>query len=233
MVAQSALEKDVIALAQRGDREAFTEIYQKHSQRVFRHIYYLIGDIHEADDLTNETFLRAWKVLDKYEDRGLPIENWLLKIGHNLGARHLKKRRPTQDIEKISLEDSPERLPERLAEVACDVETVRAAVLQLPDLPRQVIIWRFLEGMSYDEVKLMLGKTNGAIRVIQFRALKQLRGILEAMEETSDAANSRDSSHGLRNASTTQETSVPDLYRSSARRVPGQLSPLAGAPPLA
>jgi RNA polymerase sigma-70 factor (ECF subfamily) len=182
MVAQSALEKDVIALAQRGDREAFTEIYQKHSQRVFRHIYYLIGDIHEADDLTNETFLRAWKVIDKYEDRGLPIENWLLKIGHNLGARHLKKRRPMQDIENISLEDSPERLPERLAEVACDVETVRAAILQLADLPRQVIIWRFLEGMSYDEVERMLGKSNGAIRVIQFRALKQLRGILETID---------------------------------------------------
>jgi len=232
MVAQSALEKDVIALAQRGDREAFTQIYQKHSQRVFRHIYYLIGDIHEADDLTNETFLRAWKVIDKYEDRGLPIENWLLKIGHNLGARHLKKRRPTQDIENISLEDSPEHLPERLAEVACDVETVRAAILQLADLPRQVIIWRFLEGMNYDEVERMLGKSNGAIRVIQFRALKQLRGILEALEESSNPAGSLDADAARRKGSTPQKTTLPNLYRSSARRNTGRLRQLADAPPL-
>lgn len=183
MVAQSAHEQSVIALAQRGDREAFTDIYREHSQRVFRHICYLIGDIQEADDLTNETFLRAWRVIDKYEDRGLPIENWLLKIGHNLAVRHLKQRRPTHDIEDVHLEDSPDRLPERLAEVACDIETVRAAILQLPDLPRQVIIWRFLEGMSYEEVQAILGKSNGAIRVIQFRALKQLRAILESAEE--------------------------------------------------
>jgi RNA polymerase sigma-70 factor (ECF subfamily) len=222
-VAQSALEKEVIARAQRGDREAFTEIYRSHSRRVFRHIYYLTRDTQESDDLTNETFLRVWRVIDKYEDRGLPIENWLLKIGHNLATRHLKRRRPTQDIETVSIEDSPDRLPEHLAEVASDAESVRAAVMQLPDLPRQVIIWRFLENMSYEEVGRIVRKSNGAIRVIQFRALKQLRGILEAME-ASGPVTARDVSLSPRGP-TTKEMATVAVYRNSADPLPAPLGP--------
>jgi len=190
-VAQSALERDLVAQAKSGDREAFTELYLKHFQRVFRHVYYMIGDRQEADALTNETFLRAWKVLQKYEDRGLPIENWLLKIGHNLATRYLKKRRPVQNIETVSLVDASEHRPEHIAEVASDVMTLRAAILRLPEIPQQVIIWRFLEGMSYEEVETLLGKKNGAIRVIQFRALKQLKTILEDMDRSRAAACER------------------------------------------
>jgi RNA polymerase sigma-70 factor (ECF subfamily) len=181
-MAHAPSETDVIALAIRGDVDAFTEIYRMHAPRVYRHIRYLIADHQEADDLTNETFLKAWKVFSRYEDRGLPLENWLLKIGHNLGVRHLKKNRVTQDIEQLTIPDSPEHRPETLMESASEAETVRAAILRLPEVPRQVIIWRFLEGMSYEEIERMLGKSNGAIRVIQFRALKQLRAILESQE---------------------------------------------------
>jgi RNA polymerase sigma-70 factor (ECF subfamily) len=181
-MAQAAPEADVVALAIGGDVDAFTEIYKTHSARVFRHLNYLLGDRAEADDLTNETFLRAWKVIDRYEDRGLRIENWLLKIGHNLAVRQLKKKRPTHDIESLTIQDAPEARPESIAEMASEALEVRQAILKLPDIPRQVIIWRFLEGMDYEEIEKMLGKSNGAIRVIQFRALKQLRIILEAQE---------------------------------------------------
>jgi RNA polymerase sigma-70 factor (ECF subfamily) len=173
---------DLVALAVSGDRDAFAEIYQLHASRVMRHIVYLTSDYHLADELTNETFLKAWKVIDRYEDRGLPIENWLLKIGHNLATRHLKKRRITRDIETVTIEAEDDTSPERRAELASDAQTLREAILQLPEMSRQVIVWRFLEGMSYEECERMLGKSNGAIRVCQFRALKQLRQILEEME---------------------------------------------------
>jgi RNA polymerase sigma-70 factor (ECF subfamily) len=187
-MAQAAADADLVALAIAGDKEAFAEIYRCHAPRIYRHIQYLIGDRHEADDLTNETFFRAWKVIDRYEDRGLPIENWLLKIGHNLAARHLKRRRPTHDIQDVTVEDSADRLPERIAESASEARSLREAILQLPEVPRQVIVWRFLEGMSYEEVEAMLGKSNGAIRVIQFRALKQLRAILAAESDSARPA---------------------------------------------
>jgi RNA polymerase sigma-70 factor (ECF subfamily) len=176
------LEKNVIARAVEGDDEAFTEIYEAHAARIMRHIVYLTGDYHAADELTNETFVNAWKVIHRYQDRGLPIEYWLLKIGHNLAVRYLKRRRLTKDIEEVTIEAEENSSPERLAELASEERTLREALLKLPDISRQVIIWRFLEGMSYDECGRMLGKSNGAIRVCQYRGLKHLRTILEAMD---------------------------------------------------
>jgi RNA polymerase sigma-70 factor (ECF subfamily) len=177
---EATLEADVIARAISRDLEAFTELYRKHAARILRHINYLVGDHYEADDLTNETFFRAWQVIHRYEDRGIPFENWLLKIGHNLASRHLKSRKPTRDIEDLNVEAGDEVSPERITETASEAEFLKAAILELPEPQRQVVIWRFLEDMSYEEVEAMLGKSNGAIRVIQYRALKQLRAILEA-----------------------------------------------------
>jgi RNA polymerase sigma-70 factor, ECF subfamily len=179
---QENLDSQLIARAIERDPEAFAELYAATYDRVFRHIYYLIGDRHEAADLANETFLRAWKVIGKYEDRGLPIENWLLKIGHNLAIRHLRQRRPTSNIENLSLEVREDTLPEAVAETATEADILREAILQLPQPYRQVIVWRFIESMSYDEVQMMLGKSYGAIRVLQYRALLRLREILERSE---------------------------------------------------
>jgi RNA polymerase sigma-70 factor, ECF subfamily len=184
---QESLDSDLIARAIQRDPEAFGELYVATYGRVFRHIYYLIGDRHEAADLTNESFLRSWKVIDKYEDRGLPIENWLLKIGHNLAVRHLKQRRPASNIENVTLEVEEDTLPEAMAESATEADILREAILQLPQPHRQVIVWRFIENMSYDEVQEMLGKSYGAVRVLQYRALLRLREILERSESAREA----------------------------------------------
>jgi RNA polymerase sigma-70 factor, ECF subfamily len=181
-VAQTAVDSNLITAAKSGDREAFAEIFRMHSQRVYRHICYITGDAHEADDLTSETFIQAWKSIPKYEDRGVPIEHWLLKIGHRMATHHLKRRKPTQDIDGVKLEDPSERRPEHLIELAGEVDKLRAAVVQLPEVQRQVIVWRFIEGLSYGEVADLLGKSSGAIRVIQFRALKELRELLSQAE---------------------------------------------------
>jgi RNA polymerase sigma-70 factor, ECF subfamily len=185
-VALTAFDSSLIAAAKSGNREAFAEIYRMHSQRVYRHICYITGDPYEADDLTNETFIQAWKSIPKYEDRGVPIEHWLLRIGHRMATHYLKRRKPTQDIEDVRLEDPSEgHQPEHLIEVAGEVEKLREAVIQLPEVQRQVIVWRFIEDMTYDEVAGLLGKSAGAVRVIQFRALRQLRDLLSNAELSS------------------------------------------------
>ena len=171
--------RDVVARAIQRDHEAFAELYRRFSPRVFRHVYYLVGTKHEADDLTSETFLRAWKAIDRYEDRGLSIEHWLLRIGHNTAAKYLKRRRLVISTGEIDIEADACRSPERVLESSSTVAAVRAAILKLGDTPRQVIIWRFLEDLSYDEVEKILRKPKGTIRVIQYRALKQLRDLLE------------------------------------------------------
>ena len=170
-------DNDVIKRAIQRDVEAFGEIYSRHSARIFRHIYYLTSSKQEADDLTSETFLQAWKAIHRYEDRGLPLENWLLRIGHNLAIKHLKRRRNHAPLEHVPAEElsSTESLSDQVAEEA----VIRSALLALPGVQRQVIVWRFLESMSYGEVEVLLGKSQGAIRVIQHRALKNLRSLLE------------------------------------------------------
>jgi len=171
--------RDVVARAIERDHEAFAELYRRFSPRVFRHVYYIVGTKHEADDLTSETFLRAWKAIDRYEDRGLSIEYWLLRIAHNTAAKYLKRRRPVISTGEIDIEADAGRSPERVLESSSQADAVRAAILRLRDTPRQVIVWRFLEDLSYDEVEKILGKSKATIRVIQYRALKQLRDLLE------------------------------------------------------
>ncbi len=171
------------------DSDAFAALYEQHAPRIYRHILYMVGRAQEADELTNETFLLAWKAIDRYEDRGVPIENWLLRIGHNLATKNLRRRKPTVCVDYMDIESNPDRGPEQVLQAAAEAQTVRNAILQLPDVQRQVIVWRFLESMSYDEVEALLGKSKGAIRLIQFRALKRLRELLE--EEPERAAPAR------------------------------------------
>jgi RNA polymerase sigma-70 factor (ECF subfamily) len=181
-MAQETDESTIVALAIKRDPEAFTKLYELHAARVQRHIYYLVGHAQEAHDLTSETFLRAWKVIDRYEDRGVSISSWLLKIGHNLAAKHLNKRRPHASLDEAGEYPATDR-SSNFVEAVCDVDVARNAVLQLPDIQRQVIVWRFIENMSYDEVAQLLGRPSATIRVIQFRALKRLREILEGQAE--------------------------------------------------
>jgi len=176
---QPEADSAIVALATQGDANAFGMLYEKHAARVFRHLYYLLGNRTEADDLTSETFLRAWTAIRRYEDRGLSIESWLLKIGHNLATKHLTRFRAPLTIEGINLEADERSSPEGIAEATSEADVVRQAILKLPGLQRQIVVWRFLESMSYEEVGKMLGKSQGAIRVLQFRALKRLRALLE------------------------------------------------------
>ena|SRR5688572_20424466 len=171
-------ENDLVCSAIGGDVEAFAEIYARHSPRVYRHIQYLVASSPEADDLTSETFLQAWKAIGRFTPRGIPFENWLLRIGHNLAMKHLRRRRRFTPLDDLNLADEPSR--EDMPEFLADTEDVRAAILTLPAVQRQVIVWRFLENMTYGEVEKLLGKSQGAIRVIQHRALKSLRCHLEA-----------------------------------------------------
>jgi RNA polymerase sigma-70 factor (ECF subfamily) len=171
-------DKDVIARAIARDQDAFAQIYTEHAPRVFRHLHYMTGNRQEADDLTSETFLRAWKAIDRYEDRGLPISNWLLRIGQNVAVRHLKGRRLGVSLEDVDVEADSRFSPEGVLDWTFEAHRVRQAILTLPDVQRQVIIWRFIEHMSIEEVEGMLSKSPGAIRVLQHRALKRLRETL-------------------------------------------------------
>jgi len=175
-------DSELVLLAIRRDEEAFAELYERHVVRVYRHIYYMVGNAAEAEDLTAQTFLRAWEAIERYQVRGAPFVSWLLRIGHNLGVSHLRARRETSELHDGILDDKAHRDPESSYERTAEEELVREAILLLRDEQRQVIILRFIEDLDYREVAEIIGKSVAAIRVIQHRALNALRKQIKLLD---------------------------------------------------
>ncbi|MHB8377324.1 MAG: RNA polymerase sigma factor [Dehalococcoidia bacterium] len=164
------------------DEEAFAELYERHIVRVYRHIYYMVGNAAEAEDLASQTFLRAWEAIDRYQVRGAPFVSWLLRIAHNLGVSHLRSKRESSQLHDGIVDETMRRDPESVYQQTAEEELVREAILRLRDEQRQVIILRFIEDLDYREVAEIIGKSVAAIRVIQHRALNALRKQMKLLD---------------------------------------------------
>jgi RNA polymerase sigma-70 factor, ECF subfamily len=172
-------ERRLVLSAIERDQAAFADLYDRHVVRVYRHIYYLVNDAREAEDLTAQTFLKAWEAIDRYKERGAPFVAWLLRIAHNLTISYLRSRREHSELDEGFVDHKRDGNPEASLDQANDERSVRDAVLHLRDEQRQVIMLRFVEELDYTEVAAMIGKSVPAVRVIQHRALGNLRKIMQ------------------------------------------------------
>jgi len=172
-------ERKLVQRAIARDANAFAELYDRLVVRVYRHIYYLVNDVREAEDLTGQTYLKAWEAIDRYKERGAPFVAWLLRIAHNLTVSYLRSRRNHKVLEDTVVDQKLHRNPEEALERSAEEDNVRAAIMRLREEQRQVIILRFVEEMDYREVAAVIGKSVPAVRVIQHRALGNLRKIIQ------------------------------------------------------
>ena len=177
---QEADDTGLIVRAANGDREAFGDLYERYVFRVFRHVYYLTNNNHTADDLTAQTFLKALEATPNYEVRGVTFLAWLLRIAYNLTMNHnnLRSNGYSPLPEAVEAQGTAYS-PEATYEAGADGEQVWAGVRRLKGDQRQVIVMRFIDGLSYPDIAKVLGKSIGAVRVIQCRALCALRHRLE------------------------------------------------------
>ena len=164
------------------DQDAFGELYDRHVVRVYRHIYYMVGSATEAEDLTAQTFLRAWEAVERYQVRGAPFVSWLLRIAHNLGVSYLRSKRESSELHDGIVDHKMRVDPASSFAQTADEELVREAILLLREEQRQVIILRFIEDLDYKEVAEIIGKSVAAIRVIQHRALNSLRKQMKLLD---------------------------------------------------
>lgn len=181
----SVEEQRLIARAVCGEPGAFSELYLKYHPAVLKYTYSLVGNRQEAEDVSAETFLRAWKAVEHFDDRGYSILPWLLKIAHNHVIKNAKRRPRTADVDELAdflVDEDPKKSPELVAELNLSSCSLRQALLALPMNQRQVVMLRFLEELSHDEVKRIVGKSNGAIRVMQHRALRTLQNLMSEQE---------------------------------------------------
>jgi RNA polymerase sigma-70 factor (ECF subfamily) len=171
-------DETLVDRATAGDREAFGELYDRCVRRVFRHVSYMVNDLDLAEDLTEQTFLRALEAIHRYKRRGVPFLAWLLRIARNLYLNDRRVQRNNLSIHN-KWNGGAAASPEFYCEAKLDGEEVWRAVRALDGDQRQVIVLRFMDGLSYADVADVLGKSVGAVRVAQYRALRALRRRLE------------------------------------------------------
>ncbi|MEA2640346.1 MAG: hypothetical protein QOF51_1740 [Chloroflexota bacterium] len=172
--------QELARLASQRNTEAFGHLYHEHLNTVFRYVYYKVSDRTLAEDLTSDVFAKAWESIDRFQWRNLPFQHWLLRIARNVVIDHWRaNKRPTQSIDDLAEAPSGELEPDEQVAQKISAETLRAAIGQLPDDQRDVIILRFIEGYSHSDVAEILNKSVVAVRQIQVRGLRALHKLLE------------------------------------------------------
>ena len=159
----------------------FSELYRAHLRDVYSYAYYRVGDHHDAEDLTEQTFLQAYRHFERAqrESRGRPLRPWLIRIAHNLAANLYRdrSRRPASSIDDTQPLSAP-HTTEQLVEGRDELSRVLAGVQLLPDDRREALIMRFALGMDNREIARALGRSDGATKVLIHRAIKQLEGLV-------------------------------------------------------
>lgn len=175
-------EQTLIRAAQRGDRNAFAELYRTHVDRIYRYIYYRVESQATAEDLTGEVFLRMLESLPGYQDRSVPLLVWLYRIAHARVIDHYRRSKRSsknEPIDDLDLHTDDDMDAPMLANFKS--EQLHKAMQTLTDGQRQVIILRFIEGHNLERTAQLLAKTVDAVKAMQYRALQALGQALQKM----------------------------------------------------
>lgn len=163
----------LVARAQEGDRASLEELYLLHFDRIYSYLHVTVRDRHDAEDLTTQTFLRMLESIGRFRWQSAPFSAWLFRIAHNLAIDHFRAGRRVQAEDEV-----PEQEEEPSAEDRALHSIGRAGMLELIDRlsseQRQVLTLKFLFGFGNAETAGILGKTEGAVKSLQHRALASL-----------------------------------------------------------
>jgi len=167
------------------DRE-FSDLYRAHLRDVYSYSYYRVGNHHDAEDLTTQTFLQAYRHFERAqsESRGRPLRPWLIRIAHNLAANLYRdrSRKPQTNIDESVMPLPALHTTEDLVEGRDELARILEGVDQLPDDRREALIMRFALGMDNREIARAMGKTDGATKVLIHRAIRQLEEIVSEQQ---------------------------------------------------
>lgn len=161
-----------------GDREAFGDLYERHRVAIYRYVFYRAGEAGEAEDLTETVFLKAWKALDRYQPSQAPFTAWLYRIAHNLLVDRHRTRTDWAPLEEDYLDSASDSDPELQAVAHEQAAVISRSLTQLDPSYQHVLTLRFVNGLSRAETAQVMGRTDGAIRMLQHRALAALRALL-------------------------------------------------------
>lgn len=168
--------EQLVSRAQAGDRDALEELYLQHFDRIYSYLHMTVGNRHDAEDLTTQTFLRMLESIGRFRWGTAPFSAWLFRIAHNLAMDHFRARRRWQLEEEVpeppgAVESSAE--DQTIRELA--TESMLELIEELSDEQRQVLILKFVFDFSNVEAATVLDKSEGAVKSLQHRALASLQ----------------------------------------------------------
>lgn len=175
---QETPEAELVARAVKGDQEAFGDLYEEYLDPIFRYIYYKVSNTSEAEDLTEAVFLKAWEAIGAYRLGDIPFKAWLYRIAHNVVVDHYRTRKNVAPIENYLWLSDDGKSPEEAAIWQERVTLLIKAMSQLDESYQQVLSLRFVSELSHAETASVMNRSEGAVRVLQHRALNALRECL-------------------------------------------------------
>ena len=171
-------EWQLVRNAQKYDEDALQKLYEKYYPKIYNYAFLQMGDVHAAEDLTSDVMLKMLESIQKYSFRGLPFGAWVFRIARNrlIDLHRRRKRRGEVDLsETIS---GTLASPESMAERALERGQIQIALKHLTDEQRQVIVLKFIQGFDNRSVGRIMGRSEGAVKSLQHRALGRLRRVL-------------------------------------------------------
>ncbi len=172
----------LVKKAQKGDQEAFGELYEILIDPVYRYIYYRVNS-DDAEDLVETVFLRVWENLRQYRPRKKYFSAWVFRIAHNLVVDHYRasKAGVTEELGEHLPDQNRQHNPIKNTQNALSKEVLKEAISKLKKPYQEIIVHKFINELSNKELSEVLGKSEGSLRIMQYRALKALRRELEEM----------------------------------------------------
>ena len=170
----------LIDCAVKGDLNAFSHLYQDNVQKIYNYIFYRIGNIYEAEDLTARVFQRALKHISKYKNKGVPFSAWLYRIAHNLVANWYRDNSRRKEIpidDNMNLMQEVE-LPETALIHTQEIDKLLLVIRSLSSDRQLLIILKYIEKMTNAEIAEIMGKSEGAIKSLYHRTLLELKSKL-------------------------------------------------------
>jgi RNA polymerase sigma-70 factor, ECF subfamily len=177
-------EGSLVRRAQQKDAQAFAQLYEAYFDRIYRYIAIRIRNEMEAEDITQQVFMRVLQSISSYKNQGVPFSSWVYRIAHNLVIDFLRRqnKKATVDIDGLPLPDMGED-PQSILETEIDIEALKKATKKLTPSQQEVLSLRFAGELSIAQCADIMGKSEGAIKALQHSAVLALRKALATEEQ--------------------------------------------------